>query len=594
MGLVFRAYHPDLERTGAVKVMQAITPDADTVARFRHEAQAIARMRHPNIVDVYDFGEYQGTPYMIVEYVPGGSLAARMAHGALDRYTALRYLRGIAAGLDYAHAHGVVHRDVKPANVLLGADDAPVLADFGLAKLLQGSSLKSMTGVTTGTPAYMAPEQVTGRQVGPAADRYSLATIAYEMLTGVIPFDGEALMELLYAQVHREPAPPSSRYPDLGPEVDTVIMRGLAKDPAARWETCTAFVDALGAALAAPVAAAPPARSASKTMVMDAPLASTVPVAKVAGADRAMENAGRPATIAVAYPSPPDVLPETVPAPPPAKPRVRVTRRRVAMGAAAVLILLLVLGVCAVGAQGTTLTLSPATATPGGTVQLTATHVPANQAGLIELHSVVWTYPFRANAKGVVNRSVTVPRDVGSGAHTVSICWNGSCHASTTLRIVSETAQASPTSGPTPGIAPSPTPHPASTPTPRPTAPPGSGPGPTAQPTAEPTAPPTSTPTPNPCPTPTQSAYLTASPASVVGGGTVTITGQNFTPKQPVTVNYYYPSSSTTPKQTRSSTVACSSGFTVTFTTGVLDVGTVRVVAVDAYGRHASTTFSVA
>src|SRR5579864_6631556 len=232
MGLVYRAYHSQLERTGAVKVLQAMSPDPDTTARFKHEAQAIAQMRHPNIVNVYDFGDYQGTPYMIVEYVPGGSLAQRMSHGALDHSTALKYLHGIAAGLDYAHGHGVVHRDVKPANVLLTNEDSPVLADFGLAKLLQGSSLKSMTGVTTGTPAYMAPEQVTGGKVGPASDRYSLATIAYEMLTGVIPFDGLALMELLYAQVHRDPVPPSSRNPSLGPQVDAVIARGLAKDPA--------------------------------------------------------------------------------------------------------------------------------------------------------------------------------------------------------------------------------------------------------------------------------------------------------------------------------------------------------------------------
>src|SRR5437867_11163344 len=247
MGVVYRAYHSELERTGAVKVMQAITPDPGTVARFRHEAQAIAKLRHPTIVDVYDFGEFQGTPYMIVEYVPGGSLADRMSEGHLDQPTALRYLRGIAAGLDYAHGHGVVHRDVKPANVLLTADDSPVLADFGLAKLLQGSSLKSMTGVTTGTPAYMAPEQVTGHQVGPAADRYLLATIAYEMLTGVIPFDGEALMELLYAQVHREPPSASVRNPSLGHAVDAAIMRGLAKNPTERWESCAAFVATLEA-----------------------------------------------------------------------------------------------------------------------------------------------------------------------------------------------------------------------------------------------------------------------------------------------------------------------------------------------------------
>src|SRR5947208_12480019 len=280
MGLVYRAYHAQLERTGAVKVMQAMTPDPDTVARFRHEAQAIAKLRHPNIVDVYDFGEFQGTPYMIVEYIPGGSLAAKMNHGRPDQHSALRYLRGIAAGLDYAHGHGVVHRDVKPANVLLTADDTPVLADFGLAKLLQGSSLKSMTGVTTGTPAYMAPEQVTGSQVGPAADRYSLATIAYEMLTGVIPFDGEALMELLYAQVHRYPRAPSSRNSVLGPQVDAVIARGLAKDPAARWESATAFVEALAGALASE-----PGPALARTMVIAPPAASTVPVGATAVAE---------------------------------------------------------------------------------------------------------------------------------------------------------------------------------------------------------------------------------------------------------------------------------------------------------------------
>src|SRR5690349_19221877 len=306
MGVVYRAYHPELERTGAVKIMNALSPDRDSVTRFRHEAQAIAQLRHPNIVNVYDFGAFEGTPYMVVEYVPGGSLAARMADGRLDQATALKYLRGIAAGLDYAHAHGVVHRDVKPANVLLTADDTPVLADFGLAKLLQGTSLKSLTGVTTGTPAYMAPEQVAGHQVGPAADRYSLATIAYEMLTGVIPFDGEALMELLYAQVHRDPVPPSARQPSLPKSVDAVVMRGLAKDPAARWESGGAFVDALSSALGssrAPVVGA--------TMVMAPQVSSTVPFGAAVGAAAVAEHIATEedepqlATMATAYPSPP-------------------------------------------------------------------------------------------------------------------------------------------------------------------------------------------------------------------------------------------------------------------------------------------------
>src|SRR5256886_15154672 len=301
MGVVYRAYHPELERVGAVKVLQAISPDADTVARFRHEAQAIAQMRHPNTVNVYDFGEFQGTPYMIVEFVPGGSLASRMSHGSLDHATALKYLRGIAAGLDHAHGHGIVHRDVKPANVLLTAEDAPVLVDFGLAKLLRGSSLKSMTGVTTGTPAYMAPEQVAGNHVGPAADRYALASIAYEMLTGVIPFDGEGLMELLYAQVNRLPTPPSARVASLGTEVDAVLMKGLAKDPASRWASATEFVDALESALSAP-----PAEVLATTMVMAPPVASTRRLTKRGAAPPppAETVLFDPETVAVAYPSP--------------------------------------------------------------------------------------------------------------------------------------------------------------------------------------------------------------------------------------------------------------------------------------------------
>src|SRR5205807_747270 len=188
MGLVYRAYHTELERTGAVKVMQAITPDADTVARFRHEAQAIAKLRHPNIVDVYDFGEFQGTPYMIVEYVPGGSLAGTMTHGPLDQATALKYLRGIAAGLDYAH------------------------------------------------------------------------------VPGVMPCDGEGLMELLFAHLHRLPPAASSRSAALGTELDGVLMKGLAKDPAARWGSATEFVGALEASLTAP-----PAKVLTTTMVMAPP-----------------------------------------------------------------------------------------------------------------------------------------------------------------------------------------------------------------------------------------------------------------------------------------------------------------------------------
>src|SRR5256714_3140187 len=292
MGVVYRAYHEQLERTGAVKVLQALSPDEETTARFRREAQAIAHMRHPNVLNVFDFGEFDGVPYMIVEFVEGGSLSARLKRADLAPEQALKYLRGIGSALDYAHSLGIVHRDVKPANVLLGTGDTPILADFGLAKLLQSSSIKSITGVTTGTPAYMAPEQVTGEQVGPAADRYSLAVMAYEMLTGSLPFDEGGVLEVLYAQVHKEPAPPSMVDHQLPPKVDAVIMRGMSKEPAARWERCRDFVAALEAALnPAPAAAektvvfAPPPPPAPKPSPVARPARAAAEMTAVMAAD---------------------------------------------------------------------------------------------------------------------------------------------------------------------------------------------------------------------------------------------------------------------------------------------------------------------
>ncbi|HXD81966.1 MAG TPA: serine/threonine-protein kinase [Candidatus Acidoferrum sp.] len=459
MGLVYRAYHVQLQRTGAVKVLQGIAPDPDSTARFRHEAQAIAQMRHPNIVNVYDFGEHDGVPYMIIEFVPGGSLANKLSNGPLDTATALKYLRGIAAGLDHAHGLGIVHRDVKPANVLLEKDDTPVLADFGLAKLLQGSSLKSMTGVTTGTPAYMAPEQVTGSMVGPAADRYALATIAYEMLTGVIPFDGEGLMELLYAHVHREPSPPSARNHALGPRVDAVIMRGLAKDPAARWESCSAMVDALAAALARP---AEPA--VSRTVVMappqpppPPPSALDTPATFAAPTFVDTETPSDP--IAVAYPSPPPI------------PKPRSHRGRNAILIAAALVVLLIVGIAGylTGRPNPVVSLTPSTVAAGDSVLLTASNLPANQSGEIRLHSELRVFQFQTDSYGNLRQSIAIPRNAGIGGHTIQVCWASVCHLTAILQVLEPVALATPT--PTETASPTASPTPASTPSqsPRPT-----------------------------------------------------------------------------------------------------------------------------
>ena len=430
MGTVYRVYHAQLERTGAVKVMQAISPDKDAVSRFRHEAQAIARMRHPNVLNVFDFGEFEGTPYMIVEYVPGGSLAGRLTLGPLDWSTALRFLRGIGAGLDYAHSQGIVHRDVKPANVLLERDETPVLADFGLAKLLQGSSVKSLTGVTTGTPAYMAPEQVSGTLVGPAADRYSLATIAYEMLTGSIPFEGEGVLELLYAHVHRDPARPSSLKPELNENVDAVIMRGLAKEPRARWASCEAFVNALAAAL-----------GKSAPSPVERTIAMSPPVERI---DSSPLFLPPPATIpSPVWPAGGDV----------ASRRESRMRRFMLVALAVLALAALIVGVVGFllpGLAGPGLALSSSTIRAGDTLTVTASHLPANQSGEIHLLSVLHTFPFVADGGGNVSVAITVPVDTGIGDHVVSICWNGACPAQAAVVVTAPLALPSPSPTPTP------------------------------------------------------------------------------------------------------------------------------------------------
>jgi len=441
---------------------------------------------------------------MIVEYVPGGNLAGRLLQTPMDEASAMKCLRGIAAGLDYAHSLGIVHRDVKPGNVLLEKDGTPVLADFGLVKLLQGSSVQSMTGVTTGTPAYMAPEQVTGHQVGPPADRYSLATMAYEMLTGSIPFDGEGVLELLYAHVHRDPPPPSSRNPELGGAVDAVIMRGLAKDPAARWASCTEFVDALSGALAkAPVPVA------ERTVVLAGPVPATMSLAPEVNEARPttrVARASKAATVAMAMP----------PAPPHKARRPR--RRLLEIGAGVVILLLLLLvgGICASSSQNPTLDLSPNITEPGGTVTVTATHVPANEVGQIVLRSKPVGFPFQAGGNGEVSVVITIPLDAGIGDHTVNLCWGGSCHVQRILRVVAA------------GTLPSPTPS---------TNPSPSG-SPSAKPSPSPTPRPSANPSPSPTPTRTPNPYIVISPACGKANSSVTVAGFNFTPGQTENINF--------------------------------------------------------
>jgi serine/threonine protein kinase len=249
MGIVYLGYHAALDRLVAVKVMNSLVWDAASAARFQREARTIARLRHPNIVSVFDFGERNGVPWMVVEYMPGGNLGEALAAGeTFSGSETVMLLRGVASALDYAHGAGVVHRDVKPSNVLISRDGAPVIADFGLSKLMQEASLTA-SGLVSGTPTFMAPEQATGAAAGPAADQYALAVMAYRLLAGRYPFSGSSPVELLYQHVHQTPQAPSTLDGRLSPEVDAALARALAKQPGERWPGCVAFVDGLGVAL---------------------------------------------------------------------------------------------------------------------------------------------------------------------------------------------------------------------------------------------------------------------------------------------------------------------------------------------------------
>jgi serine/threonine protein kinase len=251
MATVFKAYQTGLSRFVAIKVLPAFyAEDRAFRERFQNEAMAIARLRHPNILAVFDYGEVDGVPYIVTELVTGGTLSALLGT-PLTPAQALNLLQPIAAALDYSHARGIIHRDIKPSNVLLDEDGRPVLADYGVAYILANTERLTATGFTVGTPAYMAPEQATGGQLSAATDVYALAVVLYEMLTGGVPFSGDSPLTVAIAHMHTPPPPPRTRTPSISEAVEHVVLTGLAKQSAERFQTAGALVAALESAATA-------------------------------------------------------------------------------------------------------------------------------------------------------------------------------------------------------------------------------------------------------------------------------------------------------------------------------------------------------
>jgi eukaryotic-like serine/threonine-protein kinase len=249
MASVYRAYDTILERDVAVKVIRvdqfAPAMLEEVLKRFEREAKALAKLSHPNIVHVHDYGEYQGAPYLVMEYLPGGTLKSQLGT-AMPWQQAKRILLPIAQALAYAHEHNIVHRDIKPSNVLLTDKGQPMLSDFGIAKILESEQTASLTGtgMGVGTPEYMAPEQWIG-QAGPLSDLYSLGVVLYELVTGRKPYAADTPAAIMLKQAN-DPLPHPRRFaPDLPEAVEKVLFKTLAKRPEDRYQSMGEFVAAL-------------------------------------------------------------------------------------------------------------------------------------------------------------------------------------------------------------------------------------------------------------------------------------------------------------------------------------------------------------
>jgi hypothetical protein len=250
MGVVYRATQLSLGRTVALKVLaQHLSADPEFRERFRREAALHARLEHPNIVTVYEAGESEDGLFLALRLVEGTDLRRLIESRELSPQRALRILEQVAAALDAAHDHGLVHRDVKPQNVLVDGRDHAFLADFGLTKSDEAGGL-TRTGTYLGSLDYVSPEQVRGEPVTGASDRYALAAVLYECLVGEVPFPRDTEAAVLYAHVSEPPPHLSERRSDLPPELDAVIARGLAKEPLERFQTAAELVRAAEAAAA--------------------------------------------------------------------------------------------------------------------------------------------------------------------------------------------------------------------------------------------------------------------------------------------------------------------------------------------------------
>jgi serine/threonine-protein kinase len=300
MAEVYKAYQPNLDRYVALKLMHPfLAADQDFIARFEREAKNVAALRHPNIVQVYDFDVHNGTPYMVMEYIEGGTLKTHLENLAragrnMPLAEATHIVREVGKALAYAHQRQMIHRDVKPANVMLDAGGRVILTDFGIAKILTGPSY-TVTGATVGTPAYMSPEQGLGRPGDHRSDVYALGVMLYQLTTGQLPYEADTPLAVMLKHVN-EPLPlPRTLKPDLPEGMERIILKSMAKSPDDRFQSADAMLAQLGNLDTAELLAIPPASMAAGPAAHAATLAMPTGAAGAAGAAQATRlSGGRP------------------------------------------------------------------------------------------------------------------------------------------------------------------------------------------------------------------------------------------------------------------------------------------------------------
>jgi eukaryotic-like serine/threonine-protein kinase len=245
MGIVYKARHKRLNRIVALKTIHpsVLEPKNDVVRRLRIEARVVAALDHPNIVPLYEIGQEGGYPYLILKLMTGGDLERHVPRLCRKPRAAARLMAKVARTVHYAHLHGVLHRDLKPSNILLDARGEPHLTDFGLAKCIETHNGMTQTGLILGTPSYMAPEQVRGRQreTSTASDIYGLGAVLYKLLTGRPPFQADTVFELLDQLVEREPDPPREHNPEVDLALESICLKCLEKDPYLRYDSAEAL-----------------------------------------------------------------------------------------------------------------------------------------------------------------------------------------------------------------------------------------------------------------------------------------------------------------------------------------------------------------